>query len=214
MKNENGMLVVEASIVFPVIFTVVFIMIFYGNACFQQARVQYILEDLALEGASYCADPMLSYVSTNGSVPEYGSEDAAIKPYRYIIGGMKSIEKDIKEKIKTRITGLSSGLFGDMKVEVDWAKNEDRAEFKNYYICSFFVVKLEYEIPISVRLLGADEFFSLKCRSYSEVPVTDTVEFIHNVDMVEDFLQRSEQANKIKDKITEVMDKVKKWFNS
>lgn len=214
MKNEEGMLVVEASIVFPVIFTVVFIMIFYGNACFQQARVQYILEDLALEGASYCADPLLSYISANGSVPEYGSTEASIKPYRYIIGGMDSIEADIRDKVKTRIDGLSSGLFGNMKVKVDWTKNEDRAEFKNYFICSFFVVKLEYEIPISVRLLGEKDFFSLKCKSYSEVPVTDTVEFMRNVDMVEDYLQRSEQANKIKDKITEVMDKAKKWFKS
>ena len=62
IKDENGLVIVEATIVFPIMFFVLFFIIFIGNMYFEQAKIDSIVSTYAVKGAEYVADPNLYYV--------------------------------------------------------------------------------------------------------------------------------------------------------
>lgn len=208
MKNnrEDGMMIVEATIVFPVMFLVIFLMIFLGNAYFQKARVESIVNELALDGAAYCADPMLKTIEETKTIPALDTVDIA--PYRYFIGGMDTVETDIKNEIVRRISSLSTGLFSGMKPE-GYNTGGLKVQFKNRFISSSFSIDLQYKIVMPIRLLGENDYLELQLSSHTEVPVSDTMEFIRNVNMVEDYMERYG----IVDKIQKMIAKAKEWFH-
>lgn len=202
-NDEGGMLIVEASIVFPVMFLVIFLMIFAGNAYLQKCRVEAIVNNLAIDGAAYCADPMLDDIES-GSIPSLSEHD--VYPYRYLLTGeMGNIEDDIYSELESKISGMSSGLFSGMKPKnyiID-------VKYHNGFIYSTFSVDVEYKIQMPVRLLGESEYISLAVASHAEMPVSDTSEFIRNVDMVGDYMEKFG----VTEKINEMINKVKEWMS-
>ncbi len=209
-KDEKGMVIVEATIVFPVMFLVIFLMIFAGNAYLQKCRVDSYVSQLAIEGAAYCADPLLQEVAL-GSIPEV--DDINVYPYRYFDpNGAADIEENMQKKVENAINNMSSGLFSGMT-----PKHQNiKANYNNGFIYSTFSVDVEYKIIFPIRLLFAKENMSMSFSSHADMPVSDTVEFIRNVDMVEDYMQKtgvSEEIDKIKAKLDEAIQKAKEWFN-
>lgn len=200
--SERGMVIVEATIVFPVMFLVIFLMLFTGNAYLQKCRVDSYVNQLAIEGASYCADPMLDEVE-GGSIPSYDNVD--IRPYRYLIGGMDDIEAEIDADVERKIRNMSSGLFSGMKPSSVIVNTK----YNNGFIYSTFSVDVEYKIQIPVRLLGASDFIYMNISSHADMPVSDTTEFIRNVNMIEDYMQKYG----VTEKIEEMINKAKEWFN-
>lgn len=205
-KREDGMMIVEATIVFPVMFLVIFLMIFLGNAYFQKARVESIVNELALDGAAYCADPILKTIEETKMVPALDAVD--VKPYRYFIGGMDTVEADIKNETVRRISGLSTGLFSGMKPE-GYNTSGLKVQFQNKFISSSFSIDLQYKIVMPIRLLWEDDYLELRLSSHTELPVSDTTEFMRNVNMVEDYMERYG----IVDEIKKMVSKVKEWFH-
>lgn len=201
-RSESGMLIVEATIVFPVMFLVIFLMIFAGNAFYQKCRIEAIVSKAAIDGAAFCGDPMLSTVVKTGNVPAFDTVD--IEPYRYLFGNMENIAEDIEYSAKDDIEKLNTGLFGNMKpgnVRVN-------AQFDSKFIYSTFSVHAECKITIPVRLLGMSDYLALKVSTRSDVPVSDVPEMMRNINMIEDYMEVSGAM----DKIHEMVDKVKEWF--
>lgn len=216
IKNDEGMLIVEATIVFPVMFLVIFLMIFMGNAYFQKSRVDSIVTEMAYYGSAQCADPLLREIMDNGKVPALKDADYSIEPYRYLLGeigkesGMNAIETQVEKQITDRIKGIKTGLFSHMEPKTTTAPD---AEFNNYFVYSTFEVEVNYKVPLPIRLLGSKENFALNTSSRCVVPVSDTPEFIRNVDMIEDYVERTEAGKKISDKISEVVDRIGSFIN-
>ena len=81
-KEKNGeygaVLIVEAVFVFPIMFIIVFVMLMAGSAFFQHARVERLVVEAALDGASRCENPMLEKVSSTGSVPKKITADTKV----------------------------------------------------------------------------------------------------------------------------------------
>lgn len=204
-SREDGMVIVEATIVFPVMFLVIFLMIFLGNAYFQKARVESIVNELALDGAAYCADSMLKTIEETKAVPALDAVD--VKPYRYFIGGMDTVETDIKNEAVRRISGLSTGLFSGMKPE-GYNTGDLKVQFHNKFISSSFSIDLQYKIVMPIRLLWESDYLELRLSSHTELPVSDTTEFMRNVNMVEDYMERYG----IVDEIKKMVSKVREWF--
>lgn len=215
MKNkEDGMLIVEATIIFPIMFLVIFLMFFLGNAYFQKSRVDSIVTQMAYYGSAQCADPLLKTVQTNNKVPAYGYK-YEIQPYRYMLGelgsgaGMNSIESDVEGQIDTKIKAMKSGLFSGMSPKT----SSIDAEFNNAFVYTTFFVKVNYEIPFPIKLFGMSKNFSMKAAALCEVPVSDTPEFIRIVDMVGDWVESSEAGQDAIQKADEVMGKVSQFIN-
>lgn len=214
-KNENGALIVEASIVFPVMFLIIFFMIFTGNAYLQKCRVEAIINQYAIDGAAYCADPQLSSVES-GTIPAL--EGLNVYPYRYFSssnsGYSADIASDVENNIYKKVTGLSSGLFSGMKPIM--SKGDISAVYNSGFIYATFSVDATYKIEMPIRLLGDDENMHLDISTHVEIPVSDSVEMIRNIDMVWDYMERFGVAEKIeeaKTKLEEALDKVNDWFD-
>lgn len=210
-KCESGSLIVEATIVFPVMFLVIFFMIFAGNAYLQKCRVESIISQCAIDGASYCADPQLQQVE-NGNIPDLGSLE--VYPYRFFSStGVGDVEGEMAELIEQRVSNLSTGLFSNMK-PTDLIV---QTNYSNGILYATFGVDASYKIKIPVRLLGQKENIHLDVRTHVEMPVSDSVELIRNIDMVWDFMERTgvaEKVENVKDKLENALDKVNDWFDS
>lgn len=185
---EDAFAFVEASIVFPVMFFVLFFIIFIGNAYYQIAQVDSCVEQAAIRGAQYVADPQ------QYDMKKYGTFPVSIKnvePYRYILGevgdgSINKMEKKVAEEVLDEVNH-SVGFFSKMKPKV--TSNQDSiAEFHNYIIYSTFSVELSYEIKFPIKYLGNKTPSILKLSSHAEVAVDDTTEFIRNVDMTVDLI--------------------------
>lgn len=201
IKSERGMVIVEASIVFPVMFFVIFLMLYAGNAYLQKCRVESYVNHYAIQAAAYCADPMLDELE-KGKIPSL--EDADVQPYRYFFGGMRDIEANIEKELTDKIKGMSSGLFAGMKpsnITVD-------AKYNNGFIYSTFSIDVEYKVRIPIKLLGASDYIYLHVASHADMPVSDTTEFIRNVNMIEDYLQKTG----ISEEIEKLINKAKEWI--
>lgn len=217
IKDENGLVIVEATIVFPIMFFVLFFIIFIGNMYFEQAKIDSIVSTYAVKGAEYVADPNLYYVDKGESLPtEVRNMD--IEPYRYIIGSIsngkiKEIEDNLSTEIKDKIADGSMIFFSNQRVSVVGSDNDKIAKFKNYVVYSTFVVQVNYEIKFPIRFLMDNEPVIAKLSSRAEVSVSDSPEFIRNVDMVVDLLDGTDTAENIKgifDKINSFIEKFSK----
>lgn len=217
IKNDRGALIVEATIVFPVCLIIIIFLLYLGNVYYQKSRIESIVVQAVLDGAAYSADPLLKTIETGqdgengaGSIPGIDSVDYL--PYRYVggmFGGMKPIEDSVRDLIIRRISGLNTGLFMGMKPEDYQTGSSLVVRYNSCFIASSISVDLEYKIELPIRLLGDRERMSLKFRTHTEVPVSDSPEFIRNVNLVEDLLE----ATGIKRNITEKITKLKQSFD-
>lgn len=206
---EAGMLVVEATILFPVMFLIIFLMMFLGNAYMQKCRVEAVINKLALDGAAYCACPMLYKMDTGEKkIPDFATVD--IQPYRYLIGGMSDVVSWIDGQADNYLSNVDTGFYLGMKPK-NWVVD---VNFKNQFICSSLSIDVKYDITVPIRLLGMSDYLSLKVASHSEVAVSDTTEFVRNVNMVEDYLESTGIKEKLDEglqKIKDMMSKVTEW---
>jgi len=201
LKNEKGMVIVEATIVFPIMFLVIFFLILMGNAYFEKCRVEAIVNEMTVDGAAYCADPYLRYVDLNGSVPNFSTNS---EPYRYFTD-MKTVRDSITKDLYAKLDKISTGLFSGMKP----SKNGNaKVNFNNSYLYSTFSIDLDYKITVPIKLIGASDTFHINYSSHAETPVTDVPEFMRNINMVEDYLDQTGE----KEKINEAIQKAKSLF--
>ena len=207
-QKERGAIFVEASVVFPIMFLVIFVMIYAGNAYYQKARVESLVASAVSDGAAYCADPLVKSAEA-GSFPSVADLD--VQPYRALLsGGAKQTAEQIAGDLKKSIQGLGDGHFTGMKPKV---KSVD-AVYNNHFIYATFEVTVTYEIVFPIRMLGEKENVSLTFSTHRSSPVTDTVELIRNVNMIEDYMEQlgvKEEIQKLKDKISEAVGALKKW---
>ncbi len=201
IKSEKGVMIVEATIVFPVMFLVIFLMLTAGNAYLQKCKVESFANQLALDGAAYCADPLLQSVE-GGKIPNAAS--LHVKPYRYFIGGMDDTVSEMSDKATEDIENMHTGLFSGMRPKSKGIS----VSFNNQYIYSTFRVSFSYEIKMPVRLLFARDNIKMQFKTCADVPISDSMEFIRNVDMIDDYLETSG----VKGKIEDVINKAKEWF--
>lgn len=215
-KSEKAVAtIVEATIVFPIVFFTVCFMIFLGNAYFQMAKIETAVTAAAIEGAARCTDPFHSTVTSNKdgdgkiSVPITFND---IEPYRYILnaGGKDSnisaVEADLKNRLK-RTVG-SSGFFLGMTPNVKFSE----VKYNNHFFYATLSVEVKYEITIPMKLIGKKEFTVFSSAARAEVAVNDPADFILNTDMVIDYVERSEKATEAIGKIKEAMEKVRKFI--
>ncbi len=204
LKKENGDVIVEATFVFPIMFFVIFIMIYAGNAYYQKSLVERILVTETIESAARCGDPMLDEIESGNT----SSSDT--QPYRYFFDDMNSIENTCKSNIRSEIEKVGHGFFNNSKPKI----TSLNAKFNNYFIYSTFNTEIRFEIKLPIRLLFSDEDLTIKFASSYNVPVSDSPEFIRNINMADDYLERTEakdMLNKVKVKIEGAIEKAKEW---
>lgn len=196
--NERGMVIVEATFVFPIMFFILFFLIYMGNAYYQKSKIDSCVTKYALEGAAYCADPLVKIGNGASSIPKKNSD---IKPYRFW-GSMGDATDQVKNNLKKEIGGV--GFFAGMEPHL----KKCEAKYNNHLLYSTFSVEVEYVIEFPIKFIGSDEVQLLRLNSQDEVPVTDVAEFIRNTDMAIDYLEQNESIQKAMAKAKEFLSKV------
>lgn len=216
LKKERGAVIVEAAIVFPVMFFILLFIIFIGNLFYEQARVDDIVMRYAIMGAQCSADPFLDdmYNSDGTAVPKNPSE-LKLEPYRYVLGfsegsSISEVENLLSRKIKEEINSGGIIFFDNSKAKYISTENGKICEFKNHFLYSTFVVQVTYEIKIPISYMDASSPTLLKMKSRAEVPVSDTDEFVRNIDMAVDLIEDT----KLGQTISGIFDKVNKFIKS
>lgn len=200
--NENsGVLIVEASIVFPIMLFVIFMMLYMGNVYYQQAKLNSVVDMAAVKGAAYCADPMLDDIEKAGGVPKTNND---IQPYRYLFG-VSDIESKMKKYVTEQYETAGDGFFGSMaptSVTCD-------AKFNNSIVMYSFTVEATYNIKVPLRFMGTEAPTIVSLSAKATAPVNDNGEFINNLDMALDYYESSG----MKEKVSSVTNKIKEFFN-
>ena len=106
--TERGALIVEASIIFPIMFLVIFVMLYTGNAYLQKCRVESIINQCALDAAAYCADPQLKTIES-GKIPTL--EGLEVYPYRqFSATGVGDLETEMEPQTNSSISSEKSTI--------------------------------------------------------------------------------------------------------
>ena len=209
-KREKGAVtIVEATFVFPIVFFIVFFMIMAGEAYYQRAKVEYAVTAAAINGAARCENPMLGSVISGGAVPtDPGATD--VMPYRYIFtGSAKSIAAQVQGELASTISSMKPLLFRNMSptnvvVSINVKMNP---------LISSFPVECSFDVPFPIRMIFSKEDMKFTYNVSITTSIGDPAEFVRNVAMVSDILERSQTAMAVSGKIKSVMGKISGWIN-
>ena len=197
--EERGALIVEATIVFPIMFFIILFLIYFGNVFYLRSQVDAIVAESAIKAASYCVDPLMAKVE--GGIVPTTMED--VQPYHSIFGSAQT--DSVREEMVNKLNRIGTGYFAGMNL-----KNivVDQFKYNRGLVTSTFSVDVSYRIQFPIRFMGSDRQTVLKIHSQTTVPVTDTPEFIQNVDMAMDFFDSSGMS----EKLNKMVSQVKKFF--
>jgi hypothetical protein len=211
LKRETGMMVVEASIVFPVMFFIIILLILLGNAYYAKCKTENATGENAINAAAFIADPLLRTVTEAGSLPEKLKSNPN-RPYRYLIGivfkknaEQQKMESALIKKLET----LGTGFFSWMSPK----RSKGEANYYNIGIYQSLRAGGAVLTPIPFKILGQKERFQMLYASYADVPVCDAPEFIRNMSMVRDLSERYGITQKVTGKIDAMVEKAKDKFS-
>lgn len=214
IHKENASVVLENIIIMPIVFTMVFALIFMGFVEYQKSVMDAAVYRGALKASKMIANPHYfdSIEGENPNDPDVSGYNLKKnietykdnKPYRYLAtdtqlkNSVISVEEDIKKYI------------GDMKLFDD--NPSDRVQIdiqpdnKFLYQTVTVTASQSFEVPIA---FGVFNPVAMELHSRAEVLVTDGAEFIRNTDLaLELAIKASEQL-----KVPEMLDRVKQFFN-
>ena len=97
LKSENGaVMIVEASFVFPIMFYVIFFLIFFGNMYVIKSAVSRYTSTAAIRGAEYYSNPWVKPVTEELQGKDVPTKNDDVRPYRHIFTS-REIQNTVKE---------------------------------------------------------------------------------------------------------------------
>lgn len=209
-SQKGAVMIIEATFVFPIMFFIVFFMIMAGNIYFQQARVERIVTEAALEAASKCENPMLDYVKDKAIATDPDNE--GIKPYRYIFSGYSSgVCSEVEESMEKKITDFGALGFAGMEAQLDSGATMIKPHI--YMITGNVEAVCKFRVDFPIKMIFFPEKIGFDYRVCINQPISDPAELVRNVSTVADALERNEQAMNFKAKLDSGAEKVAKYAN-
>lgn len=228
-SNEDGYALIENVAVLPVVFLIVYALLFAGFILHAQCTIESAARRGTLYAGKLICDPLYNRVTATAADPSKGElnelsnerfafdftqSNISYKPYRYIpfLSGsyMYDIEADVKEYVRRILDQSTTWMF---RIEDD----DITCKSANYVITQNMTVKItaRYPLPKVFMWLGMPESYDLKAEAV--MTVSDQDEFIRNVDYVGDLIDevliRTGAKGKISKVIGEPLGKVKKFMD-
>lgn len=206
-KSQHGaMMIVEASFVFPIMFFVIFIMLMAGSAFFQQARIERILEEYAIEAAACSENPMIEEIYSHGGSVPTSTRDNEIMPYRYLFTGhTKKVRSRMERKINEAISGYGSLGFVGMNAKLD---ESARLTVQPHILVPSLVADCSFHVDFPIRIIFSKEPLRYRVHVRVREPIGDATEFVRNVSTVQDYLERNKAVMDIAQEIGNSMNKI------
>ena len=205
--EKGAVTLIEAVIVFPIMFIIVFIMMMAGNAYYQQSRVERAVVECTLDASARCANPLLGYVIEHDKVPT-GTAEVQIYPYRHIFHGeMGNIRGKMQSELNDRINRMRSIAFKGMEPR-DVSVN---MRLRWYAIVSYIDTDCSFKVELPIRMLFSNRNIAFRYDIHLTEPIGDAANLVRNTSMVQDFLERSEYYERLQETKSKI-DKLAKYL--
>jgi len=131
-------------------------------------------------------------------------------PYRYLLtGNAKKIGSQMAGELKRNVEGLNSVGFKGLE-----PKNVSvKVTPKMFVLISSFQVECEFDIVLPIRMIFSNKDFKFNYTVSMTQPIGDPAEFVRNVSMIQDILERSEIVSKTAKSFKDINDKIARFLN-
>ena len=109
---------------------------------------------------------------------------------------------------KSTMLKALAGIFSPDTGSIDLKNHSVSLRFENHIFYSTVTADVDFQVKFPIRFLGSDQPVVLKMHSRSVAPVTDTPEFIQNVDMAIDYAD----STGLSEKLNQLTGKVREFF--
>ena len=177
-----------------------------------KARIDSEVSQEAMRYAALYADPNLETFEDGVPTSTEGTTTVTDNLYRYVnfldVGDFGKADSDTRNALIDRIS--DTGFFSGMTpYDIDVVKHE----VNNFVIYQTYEVEVSYKLKIPIKFLFTDDITFIDMSAREEAAVTDTSEFIRNVDMAVDYVERSKSGDEFVAKMNEVYGRVKEFIN-
>ena len=223
IKKDNGAVtLIEATIVFPIVFIVLFFIICLGNAYYTRSYMDSIAAQCAVIVANYASNETVWETEkpenqTSEAFTAFNLNGHDINPYQYTVS--QALLDDMNMAFEKAASGNKNTILASMAPSnIEPYEHEDFIYPEWGFVNSTITVSVKYTINVIpfVKNLGVA---SHEYHSKGVAVVNDNVEFIRNMDLIEDLFidfTQTEIGKKITDNIAttidSVVDKVKGFF--
>lgn len=213
-KDESGVIIIEASIYFPIVIFTVFAMIYFGMVKYQESILTFQVQKLAIMGAKEIACQGYEVFIKDGALRssavdfQNGTDfSAEIKNYynrhsKYLYNEWKfqydadrsRLEKELSQMLSARsfLTGVTSSCTVDIN---------------NYVIGRSITVKASYGLqsPKLLSIVGVPLDLTLKTKVTQSA--SNPVELVRNIDLATDLIDFLLERFGVKDRVDSFLKK-------
>lgn len=213
IKNQKGMVIVEATFVLPVVILCVIALYYAAIFMCQKANLQTSLEVAAVYYKNTLTDQYVSVSDMNYSLADTDSYDAgaAVRQALEVKNPYSSIFSRFEEETFKQI-------FYDNCKFMFFASGEDikftSVKDTNYLVYREITVTAEQTLTpaVSFRFIGIDNN-NVKITSSVKFVVNDTDEFIRNLDCGIDIIDKLTQGTEVRNALENAADAIGRFYN-
>ncbi len=210
-KAEDGYLTIELTIIFPVIFFSLLLILFMGMVLYQEVNLQSLAVRASERGSVVYSSRVSDMTTGIKTLSDFKIRD----PYRnvpFMGGGTKRAYTALVDRYVAERMGKRDILSGDEQNGGSYTSIEDYLIVKRIKVN----IRSTYHTPIDVmaRMFGQTGAFDVDTTAVSAV--VDAPDLVRNVDIITDIVSQTEAFgtvqdgyNKIKDAIQKVADLLK-----
>lgn len=214
-KSESGIIMVEASIYFPIVIFTVFAMIYFGMVKYQESILTFQVEKLAIMGGREVAYPGYEVFNSNDSLAstsvdfksesDFSSEmesyyakhsEHLYNEWKFNYGTEQSrLEEELSELLSKR--SFLTGIETTAKVSIS-----------NYVIGKSITVKATYGLksPKFLEYVGVPMDLTLKTNVTQSA--SNPTELVRNIDLATDLIDFLLERFGVKDRVDSFLKKV------
>jgi len=208
-REPDGYALVENMLVLPIVFLVVYALLFAGFLLHAQCTIESAARRGVLYAGKLACDPQYTRVTASASDPSKGElnemssldfnftydPDMSYQPYRYLFGSnVSGLDGKVVEYVRGILGQSTTWMF---RIDDDSVVCETKNHVLNQNIK--VAVTAKYHLPKVFGWLGIPESYELK--SEAVAVVSDQDEFIRNADYVARLLEEAADKTGIKDKV-------------
>ncbi|QIK82717.1 hypothetical protein [Sanguibacter sp. HDW7] len=209
-RDENGLVLVEASFIYPVVFAVLALLLYAGDMFYQRSWIEAAVLRYSIEGAAEVGNSAIENISVDNEagtgVLNLGSLEN--DPYRFIANGGTDSNAGAKASaneasLRGEVAGGRASFFGlapDLRsVDVDYTSSIVYGEYT-------VTADYGFQLPVASFLVPEGKM-GVDFSAQSVSTVTSMGEFVRNVDFVDDiYAGAAEERAIIKDLAEAVTD--------
>lgn len=189
LRDENGLVLVEASFIYPVVFAVLALLLYAGDMFYQRSWIEAAVLRYSIEGAAEVGNSAIENISVDNEagtgVLNLGSLEN--DPYRFIANGGTDSNAGARASaneasLREEVAGGRASFFGlapDLRsVDVDYTSSIVYGEYT-------VTADYGFQLPVASFIVPEGEM-GVDFSAQSVSTVTSMGEFVRNVDFVDD----------------------------